>query len=155
MQKDFKRIIVDTSCFILLNRIGELDLIRRVFKTEIITTEIVSNEYIKSLPDWVQIKRPANNRLFTFLNSEVDAGEASVIALALEERDCILILDDLKARKLADKLQLDYSGTLGLILKAKQSGIIETIVPIMNKIQTTNFRFSEEVFRQILALAGE
>ena len=91
----------------------------------------------------MRINQVENKRFFTFLESEVDSGEASVIALAFEKIDAILILDDLKARNLAKKLQLDFTGTLGLILKAKQLGIIPLISPIMHKIQQTNFRFSD------------
>lgn len=75
----------------------------------------------------MRINQVENKRFFTFLESEVDSGEASVIALAFEKIDAILILDDLKARNLAKKLQLDFTGTLGLILKAKQLGIIPLI----------------------------
>lgn len=127
MPKSFNQTIIDTSCFILLEKIGELDLIRKVFQSEIVTTDVVATEFKKELPKWVRINQVENKRFFTFLESEVDSGEASVIALAFEKIDAILILDDLKARNLAKKLQLDFTGTLGLILKAKQLGIIPLI----------------------------
>jgi predicted nucleic acid-binding protein len=54
------------------------------------------------------------------LEREIDSGEASAILLALEIHGSILIIDDLKGRKVASQMSLKYSGTLGLILKAKQ-----------------------------------
>lgn len=155
MPKSFNQTIIDTSCFILLEKIGELDLIRKVFQSEIVTTDVVATEFKKELPEWVSVKQVENERFFTFLESEVDSGEASVIALAFEQQNSLLILDDLKARNLAMKLQLDYTGTLGLILKAKQLNIISLIGPIMHKIQQTNFRFSKIVLKEILDQAGE
>lgn len=85
----------------------------------------------------------------------MDKGEASAIALALEVEKALLILDDFKARVLADKLQLNYTGTLGIILKAKEIGVFKTIRPIFEKIQKTNFRFSEKILKEILKEANE
>ncbi|RDC62060.1 hypothetical protein AHMF7616_00651 [Adhaeribacter pallidiroseus] len=86
---------------------------------------------------------------------EVDEGEASAIALCAEKLDALLILDDLQARKLAEKLKLNYTGTLGIIARAKKEGVIASVKPIIEKIRMTNFRFSEEVFAAIIKAAGE
>ncbi|WP_201747953.1 DUF3368 domain-containing protein [Chitinophaga vietnamensis] len=66
-----------------------------------------------------------------------------------------LILDDLKARKVANKLHLNYTGTLGILLKAKQSGLLKALRPLLERIQATNFRFSKNVFEELLKIAGE
>ena len=86
---------------------------------------------------------------------EVDNGEASAIALSIEQGNTLLILDDNKARKLAGRLLLPYTGTLGVILKAKQLGVIAEIKPVLEKIQRTNFRFSQKSYDEILRLANE
>ena len=75
--------------------------------------------------------------------------------MAFELENTLLILDDLKARKVALKLNLDFTGTLGILIKAKEKGLISQIRPILEEIQSTNFRFSEDVFRQILLVAKE
>jgi len=75
--------------------------------------------------------------------------------LSFEIDNSILILDDLKGRKIADKLNLRYSGTFGLILRAKQVGIFESVKPILDKIRKNNFRFSEKIFDSILEQSGE
>ncbi|MDB5249258.1 MAG: hypothetical protein JWQ40_3652 [Segetibacter sp.] len=61
-----------------------------------------------------------------------------------------MILDDLKARKLASKLNLSFTGTPGVLLKAKEVGIITAIKPVMLQIQQTTFRFSNKPFTEIL-----
>lgn len=89
------------------------------------------------------------------LKMDLDGGEASAIALSLETEGSMLILDDLKGRKVADRLKLRYSGTLGLILRSKQDGIIKSVNPILNKIRSTNFRFSHELLETVRKQAGE
>ena len=86
---------------------------------------------------------------------QVDKGEASAIALAIEYSDVLLLLDDLKARKLATKLNLKYTGTLGIITKAKNKGLIEKVKPVLDKIQKTDFRISEKILKEILLLNDE
>lgn len=49
-------------------------------------------------------------------------------------------MDDLEGRKLADQLQLEYTGTIGVLIKAKQTGIIPSLKPYFEKIKLTDFR---------------
>jgi len=77
------------------------------------------------------------------------------MALSFEIDNSILVVDDLKARRIASRLNIRYSGTFGLILKAKQVGILPSVKLILDKIKRTNFRFSESLFDTILEQAGE
>src|SRR5690554_332158 len=103
--------------------------------------------------DFSRIPNPC--AVSTNLGMKLDKGEASAIALSFDLGNSMLIIDDLKARKVADKLGLRYSGTFGLILKAKQLGMISSLRPILDKIRSTNFRFDELLFQTILEEAGE
>lgn len=98
---------------------------------------------------------PTHKKYQDILQFELDDGEASAIALALEIDDSTLLIDDLKGRKVAEKLSLNYSGTFGLILRAKQEGVIQSVKPILDKVRATNFRFSEKLFETLIELAGE
>lgn len=51
-----KTIISDTSCFIILSNIGELELLHKVYG-EVITTIEIATEFGDTLPDWVKIKK--------------------------------------------------------------------------------------------------
>ena len=154
MQLNSEIIISDTSCLILLFKIDELDLLKKL-SDKVFITKTIKQEFGKSLPDWIEIKSPSDDHYQQILEMELDAGEASAIALSLETDNSILIIDDLKGRKVAERLKLKYSGTFGLILKAKQEGILTNISPIINKIIQTNFRFSENLLETILREAGE
>ena len=76
---------------------------------------------------------------------QIDKGESSAIALALETPDSTVILDDYKARKIAERLGIPFTGTIGVIIKAKLRGIIPSIKPLLEKIKQTDFRLSSEI----------
>jgi len=149
-----KLIIADTSCFITLSNIEKMDLLRLLYK-QIVTTPEIAQEFGESLPDWVEIIPVSDKSKQNLLEMQVDKGEASAIALALENENSVLILDDNKARKLALNLKLDFTGTIGVIIAAKQKDIISSIKPIIEKIKETNFRISADLELQALIQAKE
>lgn len=147
-------IIADASCFILLSKIGELQLLKEVYG-QIITTPTIVEEFGETLPTWVQVLAAADNYRLQLLEMQLDRGESSAIALALERPGSTLIIDDYKARKIAERLGLKLTGTLGVILKAKANGVIPAITPLLEKIKHTNFRLSAELEAQALRAANE
>jgi predicted nucleic acid-binding protein len=149
-----KTIISDTSCFIVLTNIGELELLQKVYGQVVTTIEVVT-EFGETLPEWVIIETVRDKYKQQLLEMQVDKGEASAIALALGSDESTVILDDYRARKLAKKLRLTYTGTIGVIVKAKLQGIISSIKPILVKIKQTDFRISDEIELQALLEAGE
>lgn len=149
-----KIIISDTSCFIILTNINELELLHKLYG-KVITTIEIATEYGQTLPDWVEIKSATDKYRQQILELQVDIGEASAIALALEIPNSTIILDDYKARKTAEQLGLKITGTVGIIIKAKINGIIPSIKPYLAKIRNTNFRFSDEIEQIALREAGE
>lgn len=152
MQPGYEIVIADTSCFILLDKIGELEILRSLFST-VTTTGIIAKEFGSDLPEWVMIKEVKDLNFQSTL--DIDPGEASAIALALESGPSLLIIDDNKGRKVAQRLNFNITGSLGLFLKAKNAHMINAIKPVLEKIQQTNFRYSQAVLNEILSLAGE
>ena len=149
-----KSIISDTTCFIALSNIGALNLLHLLYK-QIFTTIEIAMEFGESLPEWVEIVSVSDKTKQHLLEMQVDKGEASAIALALESENPFLILDDYKARKLARNLNLNHTGTIGVIITAKQKGIIPSIKPFLEKIKQTNFHLSPELELQALIQANE
>jgi len=149
-----KAIVSDTTCLILLDKLNLLFILKELFEEITITPEI-EKEYGQPLPEWIKVVDVQNKVYSTMLLSTIDAGEASAIALAMEKQNCLLILDDNKARKAAARLGIDYIGTLGLLVEAKEAGLIPVVKPILARIKMTNFRIAENLERQILKLAGE
>src|SRR5690606_4335064 len=119
-----KVIISDTSTLIVFHKIDEFNLLQKVYG-ELLTTSEVAKEFGENLPNWIKIQAVSDKKYQFFLETQIDYGEASAIALASEYNDALLLLDDLKARKLATRLNLKITGTLGIIHKAKQMALID------------------------------
>jgi predicted nucleic acid-binding protein len=149
-----KIVIADTSVFILLSKIGQLDLLQKLYST-VHTTLKIAEEFGEPLPDWVILQFVTNVQVESVLALQIDAGEASAIALALEVPERLLILDDLKARNIAKQLGIAITGTLGIIVKAKINGHISSVKPLINRIKQTNFRISPALEEAVLKEAGE
>lgn len=152
--REYNIIITDTSCFIILDKIGALEILHRTFKN-IITTPEIQQEFGTELPLWVEIRPVQNTTLKEVFQSTVDRGEASAIVLAMETSKAILMIDDLKGRKLATRMALRFMGTLGLLVKAKEYGVIPAIKPYVEKIQATDFRVSPSLIDLVLERTGE
>lgn len=150
----FPKIFCSTFHYIVLEPIDALPILHQLFTTIITTTEI-AEEYGKPLPDWVTILSVKDKKTQNELSPIVDYGEASAIALAHEIENNFPITDDLHARKLALKLGLSIIGTLSLLLRAKQKGLIDLLAPYLQQIKQTNFRMSLSLMNTILKEASE
>jgi predicted nucleic acid-binding protein len=147
-------VISDTSSLILFDKIEEFELLNKVYDL-VLTTPQIAIEFGESLPDWIRIVDVKDKKYQEFLETQVDWGEASAIALAKETDNSILLIDDLKARKLAGKLNLKFTGTLGVFHKAKQLGFVGKIKPLIDKLLATDFRISDQVISELLDLNNE
>ena len=68
-----KAIISDTSCFIILTNIGELELLQKVYGQIVTTPEIVA-EFGETLPEWVEIAEVKDKYRQTILELQIDKG---------------------------------------------------------------------------------
>jgi predicted nucleic acid-binding protein len=149
-----ENIIVDTSCLILLEKLERLEILQKVFVQDIVVTPTIVNEFSSDLPEWVKVREAKDKKYQRLLNRSVDSGEASAIALGVEIEG-LLILDDRKARTLASDLDLDVTGTLGLLIDATKDGYLSSFRYILMRIKQTNFHISEELERNLLDLVNE
>ncbi len=147
-------VISDASTLIILSKIDELHLLEKVYG-ELITTPEIAAEFGEVLPLWIKIQSADDNKYQRFLATQIDIGEASAIALAAEYENVTLLLDDLKARKLAVKLGLKVTGALGVINEAKKRSLILKVKPLIEKILLTDFRISRNVVEEILRINNE
>jgi predicted nucleic acid-binding protein len=149
-----KIVISDTSTLIIFHKINEFNLLQKIY-VELITTPEIAEEFGEKLPAWIKIQPVSDKKYQNFLETQVDFGEASAIALATEFDDVLLLLDDLKARKLATRLNFKITGTLGIIHKAKQMSIIDKVKPMIDKLLLTDFRVADNIIEEILKLNNE
>ena len=147
-------VIADTSFLIAIQKLQLFNQIQALYKEVYITREI-AEEFKLALPEWIIIQKPHNSQIQTVLSLLLDAGESSAIALAYDYRDTILIIDDLKARKEAIKLGFKITGTLGVLYKLKQLGLISSLKSQIFRLNEIGFRISPKIIEEILKNAGE
>ncbi len=145
-------VVSDSTCLIGLERVGELDILPALFDSVMIPPE-VGREFGGEFA-WLKVKNLTNNLLAVALEMIVDAGEVEAIALA-SEKNCLLISDDKQVRAAAKRLNVNVIGTVGVLIRAKQNGIITEIKPILDALDANEFRISRALREEALKIAGE
>jgi predicted nucleic acid-binding protein len=115
------------------------------------TPGIVEEIEIIKKASFIKISDIENSILFLTLSKLVDEGEASAITLALEKQADLILLDETDGRELADVHNLNYIGTIGILLKAREMGLISLSVPeILNNLKGTGFYLNKKLEKFIL-----
>lgn len=146
-------VVSDSACLIGLERIGQLDLLPQLFTT-IYVPPAVAAEFGQALP-FLRVQPVQNAALVIALRLIVDPGESEAIALTQEIPGAILLLDDRKARQIAVQMGVSIVGTAGVLIQAKQRGLITAVKPSLDALQANGFRIGTALYREILRLAGE
>ena len=146
-------IITDSTALIGLDRIGHLDLLP-AFAPQIIAPPSVIAEFGQH-PIWLQERHVENRGMLERIQYQLDAGEAEAIALALETENALLLIDELRGRKYAVHAGIKIVGTFGVILAAKQEGLLSNVKPLLDALIETGFYASERLYLETLRLAGE
>jgi predicted nucleic acid-binding protein len=108
---------------------------------------------IESLP-WMKIQEPEGlDKVPTV--ADLGAGEREVLALGLQVPGAVVILDERLARLHAAVLKLTYTGTLGILLRAKAEGRIPSMATVLDQLDQLRFRLSPRTRTGVLKLAGE
>jgi uncharacterized protein len=104
--------------------------------------------------DWIAVRRPLSSVALPIV-TDLGAGEREVLALALETPDSVCVLDDALARQVAAALQLPMTGTLGVLIDAKQAGLLSAIRPQLDQLHKLGFRLAAHTRTAVLKMAGE
>lgn len=156
-------IIADSSPLISHALIGKLSLLEQLYQ-ELCVPAAVYEEVVKSdkpcsraLKQFLhgKTKQVKNSMAIDILLSDLGAGEAEAIVLAIEQQPAMVLLDDLKARKFAKMKGLDIIGTLGILLKAKQAGLISELKPFIETLESNEIRISPNIIEFVLQAAQE
>lgn len=147
------RTVADSSCLIVLERIGRLDILPRVFGSVLIP-EAVAKEVGFSAP-WLEIQVVRNNPVEARIRSQLGAGEAAAIVLTIEVAPSRIILDDRRARRVAEQLGVSMIGTPGLLVLAKRRAMLDQVSPVLTAMRNAGFYVSKELVERTLRAAGE
>ncbi len=105
---------------------------------------------------WIEVLSPANEPLLRLLKQNLGDGEAEVIALALEHQASLVLIDQSEARRVAELFALPKTGVIGLLIRAKKEGKIESLQNELDKLRDqAGFWIDERLYWQALRAVGE
>ena len=115
----------------------------------------MADEYGEPLPGWFDVRLVTDRGMLRSLLPALHLGEASAIALALETDNATLVIDEKDGRNVARQLGIRITGTLGILLKARNQNRIPELRPLVEKLRNKGFRISEQLVQEILLQVGE
>jgi predicted nucleic acid-binding protein len=145
-----RTVVADASCLIVLKNIDEFSLLEKIFGELLITPEVES-EFGLELPNWIKVESARDFERQKVLRLVLDSGEASSIALCLEQENSLLIIDERKGRGIAKELNLRIIGTIGILIEAKKLGLIDSPENILDKLQNAGFRISKQLSDNLIS----
>lgn len=146
--------VCNSSCLIVLDAIGRLDLLQQLLGTITIPAAVVI-EFGSPLPGWISVEPVRNSATVKSLELQLGPGESEAIALAGELSADRIILDDKKARRIARQLNLPVTGTVALLIQAKQRGLIDNLSEVLNELTSVGFFLSDSLAAAALRQVGE
>jgi hypothetical protein len=159
-------VVSNSSPLMNLAAIDHLDLLRQLYGTVSIPQAVFDEitvagaglpgcDEVQALP-WIDTRQVADRVLIASLRSELDEGEAEALALAIELRADLVLLDERLARAVATRVGLRHMGLLGCILEGKRASHIPAVRPLLDALVTlAGFWFSAQLYAHILQTAGE
>lgn len=158
-------IVADTGPLIALAKIDHLDLLTQLYKRIHIPQTVFKEatqhhdwqdalQISEFVGEYIEIVDDADTELSKELLLRLDAGESQAIALA-HKLNCPILLDEKRGRTIAKQKQIEILGTIGLLITAKQQGLIPEIGNLLKKISNNGYRISAELIQKALIIVGE
>ncbi|MFN8493081.1 MAG: DUF3368 domain-containing protein [Caldilineaceae bacterium] len=159
-------VVSNSTPLIGLASIGRFDLLRQLFG-EIQIAQAVYEETVSqgreeggakrqvSTAAWIKLHTVQERLAVEVLLDELDRGEAETIVLAREVKADWVLMDEKKGRRKLTQLGIEKIGTLGILLKAKQAGVLDQIRPDVERLRQQGFSVSPALIEAILVSAGE
>ena len=159
-----RKVIVNSTPLIALCKVNQLDLLRRLYG-EITVPKAVFEEVTKkndlvrkevTVASWIHIEAVQDTKAKRMYRAKLHDGEVEVMILAQEyEGEHLVVIDDNAARKTAQFLGLTLTGTLGVLMKAKELGYIDSVMPIVGRMEENEIYFSDSLKARVKRLSRE
>ena len=151
-------VVSDTTAITSLIQIGRVNLLAQIYG-EVLIPEAVQSELSvlhPKLPDFIRVQKISNQNHYHRLMNLLDEGEAEAIVLAKEISAETVLMDEADGRRVALAEGLHIVGTLGVLIEAKQRGLIHSVREVTGELENTaTFHVSDTVKEIIFRAAGE
>jgi predicted nucleic acid-binding protein len=158
-------LVSDTTLLLYLGRLGRVhllpDLFASVFVPEQVALELDAGRLLRTdtinprALKWATVVPVYEEEIAALPANRLGTGEQAVIAYALAHGCPLVGLDDQKARDFAEEIGLRVIGTVGVLLQAKQAGLVSAVRPLLDAVQAQGFRMDAELYNTALQLAKE
>lgn len=162
-------VISDTSPISNLIDLGQLSLLQSLFQSIILPLEVFEElnrnhdpVFVDSINQaisegWIVVKTSQSNLIPETIDlAALDPGEIDAISLAIEVGADLLLIDERAGTKIANLLNVQTVGLLGVLLQAKESGKIFRIKPLLDSLrEDIGFWVSESLYQKVLHMADE
>lgn len=160
-----RRVIINSTPLIALSNIRKLHLLKDIYG-EVFIPRAVYNE-ISAKPesvckkavddslDFIHVQDIKNQMAKSMYKTQLHDGEVEVMILALETDADLVVIDDANAKKHAKYLELTVTGTLGILIRAKQEGYIKSLKPLLEEMVEKNIYLSKKIIDKCLEIAGD
>jgi hypothetical protein len=121
---------------------------------EFLATAVISQQTSLDNAPWIRGVTLADpQRALAYAG--LDRGEAEVLALASERDARLVLIDERRARRYAQRLGVPITGTVGLLLLAKEKGLVPAVAPLLTTLTDNGLYLSDALVSEALQLAGE
>lgn len=155
-------IICDSSALIALASCQSLSLLEKLFDKVYVSRWVYDEICQTGKPFYLELKSYFSDKIYDFsLNekdeilSKLDIGEASAILLYQTLNADYLLIDEKKGRAICQQLNVNIVGSLGILLLAKQQGLIDELKPLIVQLENSPVFFDKKLLQKVLELAGE
>ena len=158
-----RKIISNTTPIISLLKVDKLNLLKELYAKIIVPKAVyLEIENGKEKPyyhdltqiDWIEIQEIGNPVSRDFF-LDLDEGEAEVLILAKELNADLVIMDEIMGRRYSKQLGFNLTGTIGILLKAKEEGLIESMKDLLTELTKKGTWLSPKLIKKTIELANE
>jgi predicted nucleic acid-binding protein len=104
---------------------------------------------------WLAVTSVTNTLAVELLLDQLDLGESEAIVLARELQAGLLLMDERRGRRRAIQSGLTVVGTLGILIQARQRGMVGPLRPLLDRLRQLPFHMSQSLYIHVLRWAGE
>jgi predicted nucleic acid-binding protein len=151
-------VVSDTSVIWYLFASDNLELLQKIYteivipervKQELLAAESIQLEQTLLNAEWIKVQTPSSLSFVKKYEGIIDDGELNAFALALEIKAGLVLVDDSDARKIARKLNLTFTGLVGIALEAEKRKLVPNAYDLLIAFRSKGFWISDTLLDKV------